>query len=265
MIFYFSATGNSRWAAIQLATKLQEHLVNITDALQGNCSYTLQNEEPIGLVFPVHGWRPPHIIAEFISKLKIKKTDTNHPYCFVLMSAGDNIGLTLNYLKQMIYKNSSLHALEIEKIDAVFNILMPETYVGLPGMNIDTSEKEKNKIAEAQKQLIKITQLIYKGYQGEYKLIKGSSPWILSKILGGLFAHALIKDNFFHVEINKCIRCGICVNVCPVQDISGGYGKFPEWRHNGRCLTCFACYHHCPRHAIEWGWMTQHKGQYYFK
>ena len=76
MIFYFSATGNSRWAAIQLATKLQEHLVSITDALQGNCSYTLQNEEPIGLVFPVHGWRPPHIIAEFISKLKIKKTDT---------------------------------------------------------------------------------------------------------------------------------------------------------------------------------------------
>lgn len=263
MIFYFSATGNSRWAAFQLATRLKEPLVDITDALAGNCTYTLQKGERIGLVFPVHGWRPPRIIAEFISKLKIKNYGSLPPYSFVLLSAGDNIGLTYDYLKEMIHRNHFLDALN--RIDAAFNILMPETYVGLPGMDVDKPEKEKKKITGAGKLLSEIVQLIRKDYQGEYKLVKGCAPWVLSNILGGFFTHVLIKDRYFHIDTAKCIQCGKCAEVCPVQDITGGQGKYPEWLHNGKCLTCFACYHHCPGHAIEWGRMTQHKGQYYFK
>lgn len=50
-----------------------------------------------------------------------------------------------------------------------------------------------------------------------------------------------------------------------VRMVADGSREFPTWIHNGECLTCFACYHHCPKKAIDYGHRTQHKGQYYFK
>lgn len=270
MIFYFSATGNSRWVAIQLAAKTRERLINITDALQGDCTYPLSEDESIGFIFPVHGWRTPKIIDQFIARLTIDISDRNSkkgikPYCFVLLTAGDEIGQTLNYLHKDIKHNSSLHALYIQEVDAAFNIIMPESYIGLPGMNIDTTENQQKKYNNAKLQLQSIAEAIIKRQKGLFSLVKGPAPWLYSKVLGGIFKHILVTDKYFKVDINKCIRCGICTNVCPVHNIEGGHGKTPTWKHNQQCLTCFACFHHCPKHAIDWGKMTQNKGQYFFK
>jgi len=56
----------------------------------------------------------------------------------------------------------------------------------------------------------------------------------------------------------------LCAEVVPAADIEGGKGQEPTWKHNGSCLTCFACYHHCPQHAIEFGRQTKKKGQYWY-
>jgi ferredoxin len=63
------------------------------------------------------------------------------------------------------------------------------------------------------------------------------------------------------VNKNKCIGCGKCEKLCPVGDIECQDGK-PVWQHNGKCMTCYACLHHCPSNAISWGWFTSGKGQY---
>jgi NAD-dependent dihydropyrimidine dehydrogenase PreA subunit len=34
----------------------------------------------------------------------------------------------------------------------------------------------------------------------------------------------------------------------------------PQWQSD--CSGCLACYHVCPHHAINFGKMTQKKGQY---
>ena len=69
----------------------------------------------------------------------------------------------------------------------------------------------------------------------------------------------------FRVDAEKCIKCGKCAAVCPVGDISFKKGCTPQWKHNGKCLSCFACYHHCPTRAIEYGGRTKGKGQYYYE
>ena len=66
-----------------------------------------------------------------------------------------------------------------------------------------------------------------------------------------------------NAELEKSIET--LANVCPVGDIKGGHGTYPEWLHHKDCLTCFTCYHHCPHHAIEFGRQTQKKGQYFYK
>ena len=82
---------------------------------------------------------------------------------------------------------------------------------------------------------------------------------------GKYFVDHLVTDRPFWVDSQRCVKCGICADVCPVHDVLGGLGYEPQWRHDGSCLSCFTCYHHCPHHAIEYGRQTKHKGQYFFK
>ena len=70
MIFYFSGTGNTRWAAQQLAEATDERLLFIPEELKGDCAYHLKPHEIIAFCFPTHGWQPPHIVRQFIRRLQ---------------------------------------------------------------------------------------------------------------------------------------------------------------------------------------------------
>ncbi|MDD7318510.1 MAG: EFR1 family ferrodoxin [Prevotella sp.] len=256
MIFYFSATGNTLWAAKKLAEVLGDSLVNMAEHDAATAEYELRDDERIGFCFPVHGWRPPVLVRRFISRLKIKNYADN--YCWALCTAGDDIGLTMEFLsKDLSQAGISLHS--------VFSLIMPESYVGLPFMNVDKPEKELAKKKAAAKQLTEQIRRIENRERKITDTYKGHWPRTNSRLLGTLFVKCLITDKPFRVDGEKCIRCGKCAGVCPVDDIKGGYGMMPEWKHNNACLTCFNCYHHCPTHAIEYGRRTKNKGQYYFK
>ena len=62
----------------------------------------------------------------------------------------------------------------------------------------------------------------------------------------------------FHAT-DACISCGKCVSACPLQNIRLEKGR-PLWGKD--CAMCLSCYHHCPKHAIEYGSMTKRKGQF---
>ena len=272
MIFYFSGTGNSKWAAKTLALETGDTLVSIPEVINSDCSFTLEKDEHIGFIFPIHGWRVPNIVKEFLTKLTIKTLgeDTSHVkhYCFCLVTAGDSIGKAMERFQQQL---KSVAAGDSLSLNAVYSLIMPESYVGLPGMDVDTKEKELEKKELASKQLKDFSNILKQRPHkdsnqiwGWNQLIRGPIPSFFSGPVGGFFERFLITDKPFHVDSRRCVKCGICANVCPVSDIKGGLGFEPEWLHNGKCLTCFSCYHHCPHHAIEFGKRTQKKGQYFY-
>lgn len=272
MIFYFSGTGNSKWAAKTLALETGDTLVSIPEVIKSDCSFTLEKDEHVGFIFPIHGWRVPNIVKEFLTKLTIKtlEEDTSHVkhYCFCLVTAGDSIGKAMERFQQQI---KSVAAGDSLSLNAVCSLIMPESYVALPGMDVDTKEKELEKKELASKQLKEFSKILKQRPHtdsnqiwGWNQLIRGPIPSFFSGPVGGFFERFLITDKPFHVDSRRCVKCGICANVCPVSDIKGGLGYEPEWLHNGKCLTCFSCYHHCPHHAIEFGKRTQKKGQYFY-
>ena len=272
MIFYFSGTGNSKWAAKTLALETGDTLVSIPEVINSDCSFTIEKDEHVGFIFPIHGWRVPNIVKEFLTKLTIKTLgeDTSHVkhYCFCLVTAGDTIGKAMERFQQQLKSVTVNDALSLK---AVCSLIMPESYVGLPGMDVDTKEKELEKKELASKQLKEFSNILKQRPHkdsnqiwGWNQLIRGPIPSFFSGPVGGFFERFLITDKPFHVDNRRCVKCGICANVCPVSDIKGGLGYEPEWLHNGKCLTCFSCYHHCPHHAIEFGKRTQKKGQYFY-
>lgn len=258
MIFYFSGTGNTRWAAKALEQQLNEELIYIPDVMNGDCKFRLKEDEMIGFVFPIHGWRPPLIVRRFIRKLRLEDAEAaSHHYVYALCSAGDSIGLAMNYMEREL-ADKQLHA------DAEFSLIMPESYVGLPFMDVDPKERETAKKKQAEADLAAYIDDIKNRRTGIRKLKKGPIPGFLSGPVGGFFEKHLITDKPFHVVSSRCVKCGICADVCPTHDIIGGLGSEPQWKHEGDCLSCFTCYHHCPHHAIEYGGRTKHKGQYFF-
>ena len=272
MIFYFSGTGNSKWATKTLALETGDTLVSIPEVINSDCSFTLEKDEHVGFIFPIHGWRVPNIVKEFLTKLTIKTLgeDTSHVkhYCFCLVTAGDSIGKAMERFQQQLKSVTVNDALSLK---AVCSLIMPESYVGLPGMDVDTKEKELEKKELASKQLKEFSKILKQHPHtdnnqiwGWNQLMRGPIPSFFSGPVGGFFERFLITDKPFHVDNRRCVKCGICANVCPVSDIKGGLGYEPEWLHNGKCLTCFSCYHHCPHHAIEFGKRTQKKGQYFY-
>ncbi len=287
MIFYFSGTGNTKWAASKLASATREDLISIAPYMRADDSshnlaepFILKENERLGFVFPVHGWRVPKLVREFISKMKILREPSdatggnkakaddclkNHPFAYCVCTAGDSIGLTIENLNEVISQNPSLQALGITEVSSSYSLIMPESYIGLPFMDVDPKEREIRKKENAAQELAVVCEEIFDRKEGISRLVKGPIPWFFTKVVGGFFENVLITDKRFHVEKDRCVKCGICANVCPVGDIKGGHGEYPVWLHHKDCLTCFTCYHHCPHHAIEFGNQTQKKGQYYFR
>lgn len=256
MIFYFSGTGNTKWAAKHVAARLNEQLKFIPDELSTDMTYTVNPGESIGFIIPVHGWRPPLLVRRFLSQCQFIHTDK--VYTYIIYTAGDSIGKAVE-----IFENDLKH--HGLTVDAALSLIMPESYVGLPFMDVDKVEKEKAKKLKAAEELeVFVSDVILPKKQDIRKVVKGPVPSFFSGPIGSFFVNRLITDKRFHVDADRCLQCGMCASVCPVNDIEGGKGKMPSWKHNGQCLTCFSCYHHCPTHAIEFGRQTQKKGQYYY-
>lgn len=255
MIFYFSGTGNTRWAAEMLASATGERLLFIPDEMKGDCHYTLDEGERIGFCFPVHGWQPPAIVRRFIRQMEIEQAK-NH-YCYALITCGDSIGRAMEMLDKEL-KPKGL------RLDSRFSIVMPESYVCLPFMYTDKPEREKEKIAKAKEEMAEYCQMVASRAKGEVHIKRGLTPWTFSHVIGVYFNRHMVSDRKFTVDDNLCIHCGKCQKVCPTGDVVLAEDGTPQWQHNGTCTCCLACYHHCPRHAINYGTITRKRGQYFF-
>lgn len=255
MIFYYSGTGNTRWAAETIARCINEKLLFIPEELKGDCHYTLKKDERIGFCFPTHGWQPPRIVRKFIRQLRIEQA-AGH-YCYALTTCGDSIGLTMEIL------NEELAAVGLPETISVFSLTMPESYVCLPFMYTDKPEREREKIETSTALLDDYVEMII-DRRGGQRTVKGAAPWLMSHVIGSYFNGRMVNDKKFMVDADVCIHCGICEKVCATGNLRLTDG-LPTWQHDGSCTCCLACYHHCPRHAINYGKITRNRGQYYFK
>lgn len=277
MLFYLSCTGNTRWLAHELGRATGERVVDMARAMRSNGAdapdatsapndgtahaqsegetYTLAEGERLGFCFPVHGWRPPFLVRQFVRQLRITNAEGHYTYAFA--TCGDDVGLTFDYLQHDLHA-AGLHA------DSVFSIIMPESYLFPIVDAIDRPDVAEQKKAHARELLPTLLPYIKERARGGRHINRSRWPRTNSRMLGSLFLRWWVTDKPFGVAADRCRRCGLCARVCPTGNIDSSDGT-PRWLHTGRCLTCFACYHHCPAHAVTYGWRTpQTHRQYYF-
>ena len=160
MIFYFSGTGNTRWAAEEIAKAIDDQLYYIPDEIRkGRHSYILHTGERIGFCFPTHGWQVPGLVRAFI---RSRKLNVDNHFCWALTTCGDNMGEAMTILNRDLAANRDLRRSNGEPLQAesVFSIIMPESYVCLPFMKTDPEDKEAMKLDVARHQLPHIIYMI---------------------------------------------------------------------------------------------------------
>ena len=251
MIFYFSGTGNSLWIAKELKHLFNGDLISITDELnaKGNSfEYTIESNEKIFFVFPVHSWGPAVLVSRFIEKFIIN--DYQSQSIYAIATCGDNCGNTSGILAKTL-KKRGFH------LTKNYSLAMPNNYILMKGFGLDSKELEKQKLQAAPVHLHEIIGNIKtKGENVIYE--KGKNAWLKSGIVYPMFKTFFLGHNSFYAT-DACTSCGLCVEICPVKTISMIDDK-PKW--SNKCVQCCACIHRCPVRAIEWGKITIDQERY---
>lgn len=243
MIFYFTGTGNSLYAAKTISDELGEPLIDITVAMKKKSfSYTLSGDEKIGFVFPVYFYGVPSIVADFIAELKIEQIQEGglKPYVFGVVTCGGSMGGTPKMLEELLEKQSL-------PLSAAFELKMASNYIMM--YQPTAPENQKKILILVDKELADIIATISKNKKDDESMRKKA---FVTKVAYPLYVHGR-KTRLFYAD-EKCNGCGKCARVCPVSAIQMEANK-PVWTKK-QCTHCTACINRCPQEAIQYGKKT---------
>ncbi len=249
MIFYFSATGNSKYAAERIAAAADDRLIYLRDAVRGRCyRYEAARDERVGFVFPTYFWGLPSILNFFVEKLEL--SGYTDQYIYAVLTCGGSTGGAGDQLAALLEKKG-LH------LSAQFGIPMVDNYV--PMFKIAPPEEVETRLNAAEEHIEEVIRVIRAKGLGDYNRSRGTAPGIMTAALYPLYAHGRSTKPF--VVTDHCIGCGLCQEICPCGAILISGGK-PAWI-KPQCVRCLGCLHRCPAQAIHWKKPDEDQGRYY--
>ena len=227
MILYFSATGNSLAVARQLAKRLNERLMPLTEALQQD----LTNEKRIGLVFPTYDFNLPPAMRGMVSRLKISPQS----YVFTVVTCGSMAGNCVWMLRRIL-REKGIELAYSHKVS------VPDNSALAFGRN------PNNQLGKFERLPARMEQIVRELQAGSHIL---HYSWF--SLLAWLLGRPAVERGMIHflgpkVNADKCTGCNNCVRVCPMENICLTDNKALI---GDNCTVCLACVHTCPQQAIS--------------
>lgn len=239
-LYYFTGTGNTllvvkKMEKIFRYLNVEVTLFNIAKAEPENIPLNCT----VGIAFPVACFSTYPLVWDFLRKMP----DGKGTELFMVDTLSSFSGVLTGQVRRLIInKNySPLGASEI---------IMPN--------NINFKKYNEVKTQE------KIRKGLEKAKYFAHDLVYGNSKWkpipllptVVNKMkLQNKAWSFLAKRWMFSVDNIRCIRCGICYKLCPVDNIE--MENYPEYLD--RCQFCLRCISFCPTGAISF----KDKGVFY--
>lgn len=246
-IYFFSGTGNARFAAEELARNFQTSdlncgVINIAERID-----EVQNpaeNELVGFCYPTHGFNAPPVMLKFISRFpkgraKVFLLNTRAGMKLYKLHTPGLGGIAL-WLPALILWFKGYRIIGYRPLD------MPSNWISIhPGIREKVILSIK---AHCTQTLKKFSERIVAG-----RKVFAGFVWLPIDLLvfpiaiGYYFYGRFGLSKTFYVNY-KCNNCNLCIEKCPVGAIKTVDGR-PFWTY--KCESCMQCMNICPHRAIE--------------
>lgn len=244
MILYFTGTGNSRFAANQLAELLGDEVQSINQYMKEEKTGNFTSSKPYVFVTPTYMSRMPVDVEQFIRSASC----SGNKNAYFVFTAGAAIGNAGKYCRKLCEEKNLLYR-------GTTSVKMPANYVVM--YDVLPKSKAKEAAQKAIPEIQKAADVIQSG-----KMLTEKPDMARHKAFSAIapvFNSVMVSAKAFQVN-DSCTSCGTCKKLCPKNNIQITEGK-PVWEKD--CMHCMACISACPAAAIDYGKKTAERNRYY--
>lgn len=247
ILFYFSGTGNSKYIAELFSQNMDAPCYSIEEDL--DFTQLIDAEDTVGFCYPVYMSRVPRILREFVRRhmnsLKNKKVII---FCTQLILSGDGARAFA-----ALFSPDHINVIYAE------HFFMPNNVSNVFLLPMTSHKGIQRCIVKSQRNMQSVCRNIRAGTVKKRGFNMGSRALGL---IQGVFLSAVEKRANNSVKITgDCTNCGICVAVCPMDNLVSENGRIT---HNHNCTMCYRCINQCSPKAITIAWHGKVKAQYIY-
>ena len=232
---YFSGTGNSRYAAELFCREYDKDAIAYTIE-DDDVLMAVNSADVIVFSYPVQFSTVPKIVRDFVidnSELWRNKK------VFVIATMGLFSGDGAGNLGRLMKRFGA-------EVIGGLHLKMPDSIADEKALKRPLN-KNKELVKQAEQKIKESVRQLKDGHPTQ----EGLGPMYR---LAGLFGQRLYfghktKKYSSKLKINsdKCVGCGLCVKLCPMNNISLAEGKAVP---AAQCTMCYRCINKCPKQAI---------------
>ena len=244
MIFCFSGTGNSLYAAKRIAESTDDKIMEICEDNINDTEYNLENGERLGFIMPTYWGSMPKIAEKFIRNLKFNNVTNN--YVYVVGTYGINECNIVKDVTKLLRSKGII-------VKGGFAVKMVDNYV--VAYDIADKEKQQSILNDAEKEITEAVKCI----NDRKSFIKENKSFLsfVSPVSYKLYKTIDHTKKFYADD--KCVGCSMCEKNCPCNVITVSDGKV-TW--DGDCSFCLKCINTCPKESIQFGKKTVKRRRY---
>lgn len=247
LTLYFSGTGNTKWLAEKFSYQIAAECHSIEE--KKDFTTLIENNEIIAFCYPIYGARIPRIMREFVQK-------------YDKLILGKKIIILVT---QWIWSGDGTRAftdlLPKDAIKVIYaeHFRMPSNICNISFIKQESAKKVAWYINNAEKKL----QIVCHNIQNGVIVRRGFNflSWLGGLIFSRLMPKLERKFADAVIVFPDCTGCGLCCNLCPMNNLKISHKKA---QGQGNCIFCFRCVNNCPQKAITAGGVkSRPKWQYH--
>lgn len=232
---YFSGTGNSRYA-VEMFCNEYDKAAKVFSIEDDNITRVVKQDDVLVFAYPVQYSTVPKLLRDFISD---NKELWKNKKIFVIATMGMFSGDGAGVLGRLLQKHGA-------EILGGLHLKMPDS-IGDEKVLKRPMEKNKELVKKAEEKIKKSVQLMKSGKPTQEGI------GVLYRMVGFFgqrlyFGHKTKNySDKLRVDEDKCIGCGKCEKLCPMNNIKVIDKKVIQ---NNQCTMCYRCINNCPKQAL---------------
>jgi len=235
VLYYFSGTGNTKWAADKLKEIFERYDLQLDlKSIEEETRADTRGYSFLVIGTPVYAEIEPKIVEDFISTVPVTETQTR---CIVYSTQGAAKCSAVRRISTELAKRGYDVAVEAM-------IEMPNNFYFYFGKE-PSDKKMRRVMIGAERKLRKLARDFNR--DREQKQRTSALRLSVGAFAGKTFRKSIPKISQNITASGDCIKCGLCLRNCPKGNITfeGGLAII-----HSNCILCLRCIHLCPENAI---------------